>query len=92
MSGIGQDPKEVRKGAIWSEDNALREVLKAISERLDSLACRLKPILSAPTPPSPEKDKAEEAAPDLVERLRSRNTTAHAIEAGLVSLLERLEI
>ena len=92
MSGIGQDPKEVRKGAIWSEENALREVLKAISERLDNLVCRLQPILSAPTPPSPETDKAEEAVPDLVEQLRSRNSTARAIEASLVSLLERLEI
>jgi len=92
MSGIGQDAKEAPKGAIWSEESLLRDLINQISERLEKLECRLQPVLRSASPPSPETDKAEEAVPDLVQRLRDRIRTAQSIDGSLVSLLERLEI
>ena len=93
MSGIGQDATEVQKGQIWSEDKTLREVLKTIGEGVERLACRLQPVLRAPTPPPTERgEQAKEAVPDLVKRLRSRISTAQEIEGRLADLVERLEI
>ena len=99
MADKGMDPTvstEKRNGEVWKEESLLREVINAISEKLERLECRLQPILRPPTPPPPNPAGGEakllESVPDLVARLRTRTSTARSVKDSLVSLLERLEI